>query len=225
MPLSDNTTSVVAAFDFDGTITTHDSLLPFLRTVVGTKQFCLNLSQLIPIYFGYRLGLKSNHVAKQRLLQLFLKQKKYDQLLALGEQFAQQYIPQIVRPEALKRIQWHQSQNHRCIVVSAGLGIYLQPWVKSVGIKELICTQICVDENGMTNGDIDGINCYGPEKVVRLIKLIGPKNDYQLYAYGDTRGDKEMLELADYKFYRSMPHSNLLLPFGEKVLKTDEIEH
>ncbi len=206
MAASDNTTSVVAAFDFDGTITTHDSLLPFLRTVVGTKQFCIKLSHLIPIYLGYRLNLKSNHQAKQALLHLFLKEKSYTQLLELGDQFAKQYIPHIVRPNALKRLEWHQKQNHRCIVVSAGLGIYLQPWVKSVGINELICTQILSDTNGMTNGDIDGINCYGPEKVARLTNLVGPKDHYKLYAYGDTRGDKELLELADYKFYREMPN-------------------
>lgn len=200
-----STTITIAAFDFDGTITTHDSLLPFLRSVVGAKRFYLNLSKLIPIFIKYRLGIKSNHQAKQELLHLFLQQQSYAQLLALGESFAKQYIPQIIRPESLPRLRWHQSQNHRCILVSAGLGIYLQPWAKSVGFHDLICTQVIVDKNGITNGNIDGVNCFGPEKVKRLINLIGPKNQYTLYAYGDSRGDRELLELADYKYYRQMP--------------------
>jgi phosphatidylglycerophosphatase C len=203
----DNTQSIVAAFDFDGTITTHDSLLPFLRTVVGMQRFCLNLGKLIPIYLAYQLGVKSNHQAKQQLLHLFLQQQSYEQLLALGETFAQQYIPQIIRPESLPRLRWHQAQNHRCILVSAGLGIYLQPWAKSVGFDNLICTQIVVDANGFTNGDIDGVNCFGPEKVKRLTHMLGPKNQYTLYAYGDSRGDRELLELADFKYYREMPRT------------------
>lgn len=198
-------TITVAAFDFDGTITTHDSLLPFLRTVVGAKRFYLNLGKLIPIFIKYRLGIITNHQAKQALLHLFLHHQSYSQLLALGESFAKQYIPQIIRPESLPRLRWHQSQNHRCILVSAGLGIYLQPWAKSVGFHDLICTQVVVDKNGITNGNIDGANCFGPEKVKRLINLIGPKNQYTLYAYGDSRGDRELLELADYKYYRQMP--------------------
>ena len=200
-----NNQSIIAAFDFDGTITTHDSLLPFLRTVVGTTRFCLNLAKLIPIYMAYQLGTKNNHQAKQQLLHFFLQQQSYEQLLALGETFAQQYIPQIIRPESLPRLRWHQAQNHRCILVSAGLGIYLQPWAKSVGFDDLICTQVVVDANGFTNGDIDGVNCFGPEKVKRLTNMLGPKNQYTLYAYGDSRGDRELLELADFKYYREMP--------------------
>ncbi len=199
------TSITVAAFDFDGTITTHDSLLPFLRSVVGSKRFYLHLSKLIPIFIKYRLGIINNHQAKQELLHLFLQQQSYAQLLALGESFAKQYIPQVIRPESLPRLRWHQSQNHRCILISAGLGIYLQPWAKSVGFHDLICTQVIVDKNGITNGNIDGVNCFGPEKVKRLINLIGPKNQYTLYAYGDSRGDRELLELADYKYYRQMP--------------------
>ncbi len=200
-----NIQPIIAAFDFDGTITTHDSLLPFLRTVVGTTRFCLNLAKLIPIYMAYQLGTKNNHQAKQQLLHFFLQQQSYEQLLALGETFAQQYIPQIIRPESLPRLRWHQAQNHRCILVSAGLGIYLQPWAKSVGFDDLICTQVVVDANGFTNGDIDGVNCFGPEKVKRLTNMLGPKNQYTLYAYGDSRGDRELLELADFKYYREMP--------------------
>ena len=202
---TENTSSVVAAFDFDGTITTHDSLLPFLRSVAGTKRFYLKLIHLVPIYLQYRLGLKNNHQAKQRLLHLFLKHQSYQQLLTLGDTFAKDYLPGIVRPEALERLRWHQSQNHRCILVSAGLGIYLQYWAKSVGITELICTQVRVDANGFTNGDIEGTNCFGPEKVVRLSRMLGPKDQYTLYAYGDSRGDKELLALADFKYYREMP--------------------
>lgn len=205
MTESDHSTPIVAAFDFDGTITTHDSLLPFLRTVVGTRRFCINLISLIPIYIAYRLGVKSNHQAKQQLLHLFLQHRSYEQLLALGETFAQQYIPKIIRPDALPRLRWHQAQQHRCILISAGLGIYLQPWAKSVGFNDLICTQVRVDANGFTNGDIDGLNCFGPEKVARLTKMLGPKNQYTLYAYGDSRGDRELLELADFKYYREMP--------------------
>jgi HAD superfamily hydrolase (TIGR01490 family) len=200
-----DTKTIVAAFDFDGTITTHDSLLPFLKFVSGNARFFSKIPILIPSYIAYRLGLISNHSAKQQLLHLFLKHQPYKTLEVHAADFAQQYLPSIVRPEALARLRWHQAQGHRCILVSAGLELYLRPWAQQVGITDIICTRLISHQDGFTEGDIEGTNCFGPEKVKRLSAMLGPKNQYTLYAYGDSRGDRELLALADYAFYREMP--------------------
>lgn len=204
-PLTNHTKKVVAAFDFDGTITTHDSLLPYIQSVVGKNKFYAKLLALIPIYLGYRLGLKSNHLAKQQLLHIFLKGFSYEVLKQKGQEYAIQQIPALVRPEALQRIHWHQTQGHYCVLVSAGLELYLSPWAQQHGFNDLICTQINENTDGSTDGVIIGTNCFGPEKVNRLITKLGPKDQYTLYAYGDSRGDRELLEIADYAYYREMP--------------------
>jgi phosphoserine phosphatase len=41
-------------------------------------------------------------------------------------------------------------------------------------------------------------NCYGQEKVNRLLEVEPDRKNYYLYAYGDSRGDREMLAFADF---------------------------
>jgi len=39
---------VVAAFDFDGTLSTRDNLAPFLRRLVGTRRLAAALARISP---------------------------------------------------------------------------------------------------------------------------------------------------------------------------------
>jgi phosphoserine phosphatase len=47
-----------------------------------------------------------------------------------------------------------------------------------------------------------GNNCRGAEKLSRLKELLGGWDGYQIYAYGNSAGDREMLQAADFPFYR-----------------------
>ena len=60
-----------------------------------------------------------------------------------------------------------------------------------------IGTKVEVDLDGKLTGRFLTKNCYGPEKVNRLLEIEPDRKNYFLYAYGDSRGDKEMLECAD----------------------------
>ena len=45
-------------------------------------------------------------------------------------------------------------------------------------------------------------NCYGPEKVRRIREVFPDRDNYHLTAFGDSRGDKEMLDYADQGYYK-----------------------
>ena len=51
-------------------------------------------------------------------------------------------------------------------------------------------------------GKFQGKNCFGPEKVSRIKNKFDLKKVKKIYAYGDSTGDSEMLELADYKYLK-----------------------
>jgi HAD superfamily hydrolase (TIGR01490 family) len=194
---------VIAAFDFDGTITTRDMLLPFLCQLHTRYENILYSIKLIPTLFAYKLKLINNQTAKQKLLSEFINNFSITDLTRIAENFAKTTIPVYIRPEALERIRWHQAQNHRCILISAGLEIYLKPWAETIGFTDIIATQIeFIAEK--TQGKIKNQNCFGPEKVRRLLELVGPREHFILYAYGDSRGDQELLATADYSFYQRM---------------------
>ena len=56
---------ILALFDFDGTITTDDSLIKFIRFVVGDIKTLWGMILLSPMLITYKLKLIPNYKAKQ----------------------------------------------------------------------------------------------------------------------------------------------------------------
>lgn len=204
--MSQDKKQVVAAFDFDGTLTRHDSLLPFLWRLFDVRNFLLKLLRSSWFLALYALRLLSNNVAKEKLLLVFLNGMEQNKLEDAGKRFAAQYLPGIVRSDAERRLRWHQSRGDYCVVISASMDIYVKPWAEAMGFDAVICSTLEMHDKHAT-GKLTGGNCYGPEKAERLKNLLGLA-DYTLYAYGDSRGDKELLAMADYGYYRKMPGTN-----------------
>jgi phosphatidylglycerophosphatase C len=119
-----------------------------------------------------------------------------------AQQFAEQKLPSLLRSEAMQRLAWHRQQGHRCVVVSASLEIYLRPWASTAGFDDILGSRLETLADGRTTGNLLGENCFGAEKMRRLETLLGSRDGYTLYAYGDSRGDKELLSAADYPFYK-----------------------
>lgn len=199
--------SIIAVFDFDGTLTYRDSLIPFLIFLFGRMKVFYGLFRLIPKFLKYLIGYLSRQQMKEAILTLFLAGLSAEKIKERGALFATRTIPKLLRPEALKRIQWHLEQGHPCILISANINLYLESCGKAMGFHQVICSQCQVSDKGLLTGKLQGINCWGAEKVNRLYEVIGPFNRKTLYVYGDSKGDREMLELADYPFYRTLGNS------------------
>jgi phosphatidylglycerophosphatase C len=193
---------VVAAFDFDGTLTRRDTLFPFLLYVAGPVKFSCKIVLLLVTLAGYALGLIRNDKAKIKVLTRFLANMEMNTLQQQALQFAEQKLPSLLRSEAMQRLAWHRQQGHRCVVVSASLEIYLRPWASTAGFDDILGSRLETLADGRTTGNLLGENCFGAEKMRRLGTLLGSRDGYTLYAYGDSRGDKELLSAADYPFYK-----------------------
>lgn len=200
-----NKKKIVALFDFDGTITWNDSLLPFLIFCKGYLKTIFFLAMELPYLIKYLFKLISRQETKERILARFFKGIDEKEFLILGKLYAEKYLDKLIRPNARKRILWHLTQNHQCILVSASIETYLLPWSKIMGFDRAITSIPEIDEHHKATGRLKGKNCWGPEKLARLNACLGDLKEYTIYAYGDSRGDKEMLEIADFPFYREMP--------------------
>jgi phosphatidylglycerophosphatase C len=196
--------STVAAFDFDGTITYQDTLIPFLEYMQGKTQAMFNILREFPFLLGVPIGLVSRQYAKEKVLSHFLKGLPAEEVYRMGEEFAEGPLLHKINPLAINRLRWHQSQGHHCVLVSANLNPFLSPWAQKNQFQDLICSQLEVDAKGHMTGKLEGLNCYGPVKVKRLEALLGPRKNYVLYAYGDSKGDRELLAFADYPFYKKL---------------------
>jgi len=196
---------VVAAFDFDGTITTRDTLLSFLFFVAGKKTTIRKLLKLTPNFILYLFKQSSRQHIKELILTNFFAGMPINQMSELGEAFAKSNaMKKLIRPDAKKKLEWHRRQKHLCILISASIDVYLEPWSILAGFDDLLCSKLEVDSADNVTGKLIGANCWGPQKKLLLDKLLGPRENYILYAYGDSRGDKEMLAHADHAFYRTV---------------------
>ncbi|MEX1012799.1 MAG: HAD family hydrolase [Waddliaceae bacterium] len=195
----------LALFDFDKTITTCDTFRSFLLYSEGKLKGVINLFLLLPYFIGFLLGFKTRQETKEKVLTRFFSGESIDKMRLLGRAFAKNKIPKMIKPEALKRLEWHKKRGDRIVIVSASLNLYLEPWAQSLGIEDLICTHLEKDAMRKVTGKLEGINCWGQEKVRRLQAGIPNYQEMTIYAYGDSRGDQEMLAIADHAFYREIP--------------------
>lgn len=194
--------SPIAVFDFDHTLTNRESLVPFLFHVRGFWKAIYFFTLLCPDFARYLIGRLSRQGMKEKILTRFIGGKAYADIQALGKQYADNQLDTYLKPEALKRLLWHQSQGHRCLLVSASLEFYLIPWAKRHGFEAVIASRLEVKPDGCATGRLAGLNCWGPEKERRLLAYLSGEEHPQLYVYGDSRGDQEMLALAQHPFYR-----------------------
>ena len=195
-------TTPVAFFDFDGTLTTCDTLMPFLKFVVGRPKYYWNLLLVSPVLIGYFLKLVRNDIAKEAVLKRYLAGYHIDELFSLGERFSKDVIPTLLRPEGMERLKWHQEQGHDCVLVSASFDIWLQHIGHNFNLTYVISSKL-YNNLKIVNGEIQGFNCYGKEKENRIKAWINLENRKPIftYAYGDSIGDREMLSMVDKSFY------------------------
>ena len=199
---------VVAAFDFDGTLTQRDTLLPYLAIGLGWAGFGVVMLQCSPWLLAYALRLLPNHVAKARLLRLAFSGRTTAEVDGWTTRWMAS-LPAQLRPDALAQLAAHQRAGHCCVMVSASPDVYLQRAARQLGFDALICTEMAVT-SGVFTGNMQTFNCHGEQKRLRLMAwlTVSPCNLAKvvtLYAYGDTRGDIPMLSIADHAWYRGKP--------------------
>ncbi|OBS09990.1 HAD-IB family hydrolase [Acidihalobacter prosperus] len=146
----------VAFFDFDGTLTYRDSLIPFLRMVRGSAPLALDLLSVSPWLLGYALRITRNDRAKEALFGQALAGTSLEDLRSLGRDFAETHINGMLRSDTFARLRWHQSQGHRCVLVSASLDVYLEPWAERVGIDACLASSLEADAEGVLTGKFEG---------------------------------------------------------------------
>ena len=182
----------IYAFDFDGTLTTRDTLLVFIRYACGTRAFLLGFLRYAHQLVLMKLGFYPNWKAKQHIFSYFFKGIDLEAFNTLCRQFAADNR-QLLRPEGHQLIAQAQAEGADVLIVSASIDNWVQPFFPEVTV---LGTQIEVIDGRLT-GRFLTKNCYGQEKVNRILALYPDRSSYHLTAYGDSRGDKELLAFAD----------------------------
>ena len=191
----------VAAFDFDGTLSRKDSLGPFLELVCGRGQLYRAHGDA-RAGAGRRSPWASVTVTRRRSdssagcspvgrpTAVRDAGAAYARSLAEGD---------ALRPDMLERVAWHRAEGHEIVIVSASLDVYLEPLAPLLGVDHVLCTRLGIGPDDRLNGLLEGGNVRGPEKVRRVRAWLGG-DAAELWAYGDSAGDRELLADADHPY-------------------------
>jgi HAD superfamily hydrolase (TIGR01490 family) len=189
-------TDVVAAFDFDGTLSTRDNFVPFLRRIAGNAA----TARAFAVATGRagRAGRAqwNRDGVKAELLRELMTGRDASDLDATARTFAAEILGRHLRREAIERADWHRTQGHRLVIVSASLATYLRPVAEHLRYDAVLATELEVGPDGLLTGHMAGANVRGAEKVRRLDAWLGGTVPY-VFAYGDSSGDRELWARAD----------------------------
>jgi phosphatidylglycerophosphatase C len=190
----------VAAFDFDGTLVPGDSLRPYLMAVLGRVGMATALARAAsPMLKGYATDGRDG--AKAALLVRALAGVPVGHAAEVGARFGAALATRI-KPDLASRLRWHRDLGHRLILVSASLALYLDEFGRLAGFDQVIATKLSVSGAGpdaVLTGFMEGDNVRAREKERRLRAAIGD-GPVELWAYGDSAGDREMLAMADHAY-------------------------
>ena len=199
LPMSPSSTlepREIVVFDFDGTITTRDTFALFLRYYSGTAKWTFKIIQLLPVFIAYTLRIIDRNAVKAYVIRKFFKNASVSELNASAETFAADVIPPLIRPLAQIELDQRKNDPESLYICSASIAPYLRAWGKEQDIHNILATEL-EQREGVYTGEIEGWNVWGAGKTRRIDAEFAPNPVRIKEAYGDTRGDREMLHAAD----------------------------
>ena len=191
----------IAAFDFDGTITRKDTLIEFLRFAGGSARFYAVFALYSPLLVLMKLKLYSNQKTKEKIFAHYFNGMPVEQFDDLCRRFFEQKGQSLIYLDAKAQIAKHKAQGDEVVIISASIENWVSHFADELKADKTLATQVEVQEGKLT-GRFLSANCYGKEKVNRLLSAYPDRDKYFLIAYGDSRGDKELLQFADEQHYK-----------------------
>lgn len=189
----------IYCFDFDGTLTTSDTLLEFIKYAKGRGRFLMVFLMYSPLLVLMKLHLYPNWKAKQQIFAHLFAGMRIEKFDALCREFAEEN-QHLLRPKGITLVHEALVAGAQVFIVSASIDNWVRPFFDIRNLKgvQVLGTQIEV-EDGKLTGRFKSNNCYGKEKVHRIAEVLKSfeRSEYEIEAFGDSRGDKEMLAFAD----------------------------
>lgn len=196
----------IAVFDLDGTLTSKDTFLEFLKYEGGTLKFLACFVLLSPAIISYYLKILPNYRLKEFFFSFFFKGKEVRKVEESGRKFSDLVLPSLLFPKVDQIFNWHRSKGHRIIILSASSSIWLKKWCENWEF-ELIGTEF-ESKSGIYTGRIKGKNCFGEEKRKRIEPFFNKYAQENRFAYGDSKSDLHFLNLANQSYLFPLKYEN-----------------
>ncbi|AYO53845.1 HAD-IB family hydrolase [Acinetobacter wuhouensis] len=187
----------LALFDFDGTLCKKDSFTGFIFYALSKRHIVKQGIKILPWIQAYYLNIYPAHAMRIKLFKSMFKDANAAEILDLTEDYCSRLIEQL-DPSLYQRLIDHQNQGDDVVLVSASVDIYLEVMCQILKI-DLICTETEII-NGIFTGDYSTPDCSSEQKRIRILEKYELDQYENIYAYGNSIEDNEMLSLADFKY-------------------------
>lgn len=185
----------IALFDFDGTLTTKDTFIEFAMYAVGKRRFMTAVARNAATLAAWKLCMLPNYKAKQKLFSTLYKGMTADEFNRKCEEFASK-IDSMLHPEGYSELKRHIKDRTPVYIVSASMENWIRPWARKEGVTDVVATIPETDASDRLTGRFLTKNCYGKEKLTRIRTACPEIDTLDVWAYGDSKGDDEILKFA-----------------------------
>ena len=184
-------------FDLDGTLTRHDTLLPYLAGFLRQHpQLAVHLPRVLPVLAGFAVGGADRGALKSAAIRAVLGGRARAALEAWTSEFVSRLIPRGLHAEALAALEAHRRSGELLVLLSASPDLYVPAIGRELGFERTVCTGVEWQGERLT-GRLTTPNRRGAEKVRCLAALCREHPGRKLIAYGNSASDLEHLALAD----------------------------
>jgi HAD superfamily hydrolase (TIGR01490 family) len=187
----------LAVFDLDGTITRHDTLLPYvMRFPTSTSRKLLGVLVFTGSLFLFAIGRRDRGQLKSAFIRSVLGGETRARIEGWTAQFVPALLRQGVFADALRTIERHKHEGARLVLMSASTDLYVPAIGAALGFDEVICTGVRWNGDRL-DGHLTTPNRRGAEKTRCFEALRNRHPGLASAAYGNAATDLDHLRLAD----------------------------
>lgn len=196
VPVPIDPVPIVAAFDVDKTLTIRDCVVPFFWRLVTWRAAPRLARWSLPV--GWAVIRRDRDRVKELATRIVMTGLERRTIEDIGAAHAATISTSWLRPDTVGRLQWHRTQGHRVVLVSASFAVYLHHLARHLDCSEVLACEIEFDDSDRCTGRLVAGNCRGAEKERRLRQWMESSGlgSASVYAYGDSHGDAHLLAMA-----------------------------
>lgn len=193
----------IAIFDLDYTLTKRGTWGRFVLKNIRNKP-----KNWIPFAFAtakaqwlYKRGKTPRINVKREMMHWSMVGTRKEDIVRMAEEFADNEIKNGLRPGAWEALESHRAKGDTIIIASAAVCVIVDAISRRLNISHWVSTQMKW-ENGRLASEFATENCYGPEKLERVIALFAENPELKLSQtaitmYSDSYSDIDILRYCD----------------------------
>lgn len=188
----------LALFDFDGTLCAKDSFTGFIFYALRKRHIVRQGIKILPWIQAYYLNIYPADSMRPKLFRAMFSGMNANELQQLAKDYSHRLLENALDAKLYAQFLKHQNNGDTVVIVSASIDLYLKPIADLLGV-DLICTEAKI-ESGRFNGAYATPDCSSEQKKIRILDKYQLDQYHDVYAYGNSKEDLEMLSLADFSY-------------------------